>query len=205
MIQHVRPLGGGTLEPAPRRPRWIVYGDSVVEGWVASRPSRAWPAVAGRMLGVEEVNLGYAGAARGEAESARQIAALDADLLTVAFGTNCWSRPAHSAARLYEVTRTFLRLVRVGHPGTPLLVVSPVLRPDAEDVPNERGATLAELRGAVERAARDAGVALLGGRGLLGAERLADGVHPDDEGHERIACAVAESLRCHGLLNDLIP
>ncbi|MFI7336665.1 SGNH/GDSL hydrolase family protein [Streptomyces sp. NPDC050085] len=200
LIHDVRPVGGGTLEPVEPSPRWLVYGDSIVEGWVASRPQFAWPAVVRRTLGVEDVNLGYAGAARGERVSARHLAALDAELLTVAFGTNCWARTPHSAQQLYETTRVFLATVRAGHPDLPLLVVSPVIRPDAEETPNELGATLGQLRDAVERAARDAAQAgdrrlrLLPGRPLLGPEHLVDGVHPGDRGHLLIARAVAENL-----------
>ncbi|MEU4998829.1 GDSL-type esterase/lipase family protein [Streptomyces sp. NPDC021622] len=191
----LRPVGGGTIEPAARRPRWLVYGDSIAEGWSASRPHLAWPALAGRALGLDTVNLGYAGAARGELASAQQLASLQADLITVAFGTNCWSRTPHSAGLLHETTRAFLTLVRQGHPGVPLLVLSPVLRPDAESVPNALGATLGELRSAVERAAGDAGAALLPGGGLLESRHLVDGVHPGDAGHCLLADAVTAALR----------
>ncbi len=40
----LRILGGG-LEPAPRGPRWLAYGDSITEGWIASGPAargRRW-------------------------------------------------------------------------------------------------------------------------------------------------------------------
>lgn len=191
----LRPVGGGTLRPRRRQPRWLVYGDSIVEGWSTSRPHLAWPARAGRALGVETVNLGYAGASRGELASAEQLASLDADLITIAFGTNCWSRVPHSARLLYETARAFLDLVRRGHPDVPLLVVSPVVRPDAEAVPNVLGATLRDLRTAMERAALDAGADLLPGGGLLDSGHLVDGVHPGDTGHAILAEAVASALR----------
>src|SRR5436853_2710630 len=73
----LRPVGG-TIEPATRGPGWIAYGDSIAEGWAASSPARAWPAVAARAHGLDLVNLGYAGAARGETTSAEQVAALPA-------------------------------------------------------------------------------------------------------------------------------
>lgn len=73
-----------------------------------------------------------------------------------------------------------------------------MLRPEAERTPNRLGATLAELRTAMERAVLDSGEAtgdgrlfLLPGRDLIGASQLADGVHPDDEGHAAMATAVA--------------
>lgn len=194
-LSGLRPVGGGTLRPRRRQPRWLVYGDSIVEGWSTSRPHLAWPARAGRALDVETVNLGYAGASRGELASAEQLASLDADLITLAFGTNCWSRVPHSTRLLYETARAFLDLVRRGHPDVPLLVVSPVVRPDAETVPNVLGATLRDLRTAMERAALDAGADLLPGGGLLDAGHLVDGVHPGDTGHAILAEAVASALR----------
>ena len=63
----------GTITPAPRGPRWLVHGDSITEGWWSTRPAHAWPAVTGRALGLDTVNLGYAGAARGELAAAEQI------------------------------------------------------------------------------------------------------------------------------------
>ncbi|MFG2297889.1 GDSL-type esterase/lipase family protein [Streptomyces sp. NPDC048603] len=195
---------GGPLAPGPAAPRWVVHGDSITEGWWSTRPAHGWPAVAGRTLGWDTVNLGYAGAARGELATAQQLAGLPADVLTLAFGTNCWSRVPYSAPLLYETTRAFLDLVRWGHPSTPLLLVSPVLRPDAERVPNQLGATLGALRDAMERAVRDriaAGdgrLALLPGRDLLGPEHLADGLHPNDAGHEILGLSVATALRRSG-------
>lgn len=195
---------GGALAPAPAAPRWVVHGDSITEGWWSTRPAHGWPAVAGRALGWDTVNLGYAGAARGELATAEQLAVLPADVLTLAFGTNCWTRVPYTAALLYETTRVFLDLVRQGHPRTPLLLVSPVLRPDAERTPNRLGATLGALRDAMERAARDriaAGdgrLALLPGRDLLGPEHLADGLHPNDAGHRALGLAVVTALRRAG-------
>ncbi|NUK06704.1 GDSL family lipase [Streptomyces lunaelactis] len=202
---------GGSLAPAALQPRWLVHGDSITEGWWSTRPAHSWPAVAGRALGLDTVNLGHAGAARGELPTAQQLAALPADVITLAFGTNCWTGIPCSAPLLYETTRAFIALVRQGHPDTPLLLVSPVLRPDAEQTPNPLGATLAELRTAMEKAVRDrmrdgAGggsgqevgdkrLALLPGRDLIGPDQLADGVHPNDEGHAALAAAVAGALR----------
>lgn len=192
---------GGDVVPAPAQPRWVVYGDSVAEGWIASSPGRSWPALAGRRVGLDVVNLGYAGAARGEIASAEQVAALEADLLTVCHGTNCWTRTPHSAELFRAGLVAFVDILRDAHPTTPLLVVSPVIRPDAETTPNRLGATLADLRQAMEAEvarrieAGDGALWLLQGLDLLGAQHLGDGIHPDDEGHRRIATAVAGAAR----------
>ncbi|MGA5196825.1 GDSL-type esterase/lipase family protein [Streptomyces exfoliatus] len=192
---------GGALSPAPALPRWLVHGDSITEGWWSTRPAHSWPATAGRLLGLDPVNLGYAGGARGELPLAEQLARLPGEVITLAFGTNCWSRVPATADWLYATVRAFVGLVRLGHPRTPLLVVSPVLRPEAEHTRNALGATLTELRRAMERAARDLAaegddrLLLLPGRPLLAPEHLADGLHPNDAGHARIAAAVEGALR----------
>ncbi|MEO3975160.1 GDSL-type esterase/lipase family protein [Streptomyces sp. CAU 1734] len=190
---------GGSIAPAPAQPRWLVHGDSITEGWWATRPARSWPAAAGRRLGLDTVNLGYAGSAHGEMAIAEQLASLPADAITLAFGTNCWHGVPLSAPLLHETVRAFLGVVRQGHPHTPLLVVSPVLRPAAEQAPNRLGASLGELRAALESAVTDlmrtdGRLRLLPGHGVLVPGQLADGLHPNDAGHAALAEAVAEAL-----------
>ena len=191
---------GGSLEPAPREPRWLCYGDSIAEGWKASAPAWAWPAQLGRRHRLDAVNLGYAGAARGEIASAEELAALPAGAIAIAHGTNCWTRTPHSAALFAESLRAFLAIVREGHPHTPIVALSPILRVDAEAKPNRLGATLADLResfeGVVQEriAAGDARLALVPGGALVPAAELPDGIHPDDRGHARIARAVGAVL-----------
>jgi lysophospholipase L1-like esterase len=185
----------GSLEAAPAGPRWLCYGDSIAEGWVASGPGRAWPAVAARRWGLDVVNLGYAGSARGEIASAEQLAALPADVVSVTHGTNCWTRIPHSVDQMRANLAAFLDILRQGHPETPIVVGSPVVRPDAEETPNRLGATLVDLRAAIEevvearQAAGDARLTLVRGGPLLTADQLPDGIHPGDEGHAALAAA----------------
>ncbi len=146
---------GGDVEPAPAQRRWVCYGDSITGGWVVSGPGRAWPAVAGRRCDLDSVNLGYAGAARGEIVTAEELSALEADVISLAHGTNCWSRIPHSARQMAANLSAFLDLIRSGHPETPVVVASPVLRPDAEATPNRLGATLSDLRQAMEEVVTD--------------------------------------------------
>jgi lysophospholipase L1-like esterase len=190
---------GGAIAPAPRQPRWICYGDSIAEGWCASEPAGAWPHVAARAEGLDVVNLGYAGAARGEIASAEEIAQLPAHVISIAHGTNCWTRTPHSAELFAAGLRAFLAIVRGGHARTPIVAISPILRADAERAPNKLGATLADLRDAFEHT-----VLALAARGpegsdptgpLLLVRGLPDGIHPDDAGHAQLAGAVGPVLR----------
>ena len=192
VVRAVRAFGGA-VEPAPLQPRWLAYGDSITEGWIASGPVAAWPAIAGRRFGLDVVNLGYAGAARGETVSAEHIAALDAAVISISHGTNCWSRIPSSVAGFREQTRAFLEIVRQGHPDTPIVVTSPILRPDAEATPNRLGASLDDLRTVMQDvaheriAAGDGALTLVEGGGLIAADDLPDGIHPGDHGHAVLA------------------
>jgi lysophospholipase L1-like esterase len=106
---------------------------------------------------------------------------------------------AFSVDLLEATVRAFVATVRAGHPRTPVILVSPVVRPDAETTPNRLGATLAGLRAAYERAAlslgaTDPSITLVRGRELVEADQLADGIHPDDAGHAALAAAVGTAV-----------
>ena len=192
---------GGMIEPAPPQRRWVAYGDSIAEGWVASGPSGAWPAIAGRTHRLDVCNMGYAGSARGEIVSAEHVAALDADVISITHGTNCWTRIPFSVEMMRAGTAAFIEVVRQGHPETPIVVASPVVRPDAETTPNRLGATLTDLRLAMEQVAQaridsgDKRLTLVTGGDIIGPELLADGIHPGDEGHRVLAEVIGGAVR----------
>jgi len=192
---------GGTIEPAPAQPRWVAYGDSVLEGWTASEPALGWGHQAARDFGLDMVNMGYAGSARGEIASAEHVAELDADVISITHGTNCWARTPHSVGLYREGLRAFLDIVRGGHPNTPIVVASPVIRPDAETTPNLLGASLGDLRRMMEEVVQDriahgdADLTLVQGGELIDEGQLADGIHPNDEGHAAMAAALGPAIR----------
>ncbi|MGO8872189.1 MAG: SGNH/GDSL hydrolase family protein [Acidimicrobiales bacterium] len=190
----------GSIAPAPALPRWIAYGDSTTQGWIASGPSQGWAAIAARKAALDLVNMGYAAAGRGEIATAEHVAALDAEIISIAYGATCWTRTPYSGGMVAEGLRSFLDIVRQGHPNTPIVVISPVLRPDAEHVANRLGASLADIRRTIETVTRerisggDRALSLVAGAGIITADHLGDGIHPDDEGHKRIAAAVTKAL-----------
>jgi lysophospholipase L1-like esterase len=192
---------GGAIAPAPPQRRWLCYGDSIAEGWCAEGPAGAWPARVGRECELDVINLGYGGAARGELASAEELAALPADVISISHGTNCWTRTPHDAALFRAGLASFLAIVRQQHPALPIVAVSPLLRADAEQTCNRLGTTLADLRAAFEDVVRertadgDTRLVLVPGLPLLPAERFCDGIHPDDEGHARLAAALGPLIR----------
>ena len=129
-------------------------------------------------------------------EIARDNAGDGLNLVTIAYGTNCWTRVPFSTGMLREGLEAFRRIVRDGHPTTPIVVVSPILRPDAEAQANVLGATLADLRAAMEELAGSwADGRVVPGLPLVANSQLADGVHPNDEGHRAMADAIEPAIR----------
>ncbi len=191
---------GGEIQPAQSQPRWLCYGDSIAEGWCASEPAGAWPHIVSRQHELDVVNLGYAGAARGEMPSAEELAQLPADLISIAHGTNCWSRTPFTADLFVAGLHAFLDQVRVGHPETPIVAISPILRTDAETTPNILGMSLGDLRTAFEAVVTqrqeqgDERLFLVPGRDLVPESHLPDGIHPDDEGHQQMAAVLGPVL-----------
>jgi len=189
---------GGEVAPAPRGPAWVVYGDSIAQGWSVAAAGRAWPSLVADALGLDLVNLGFAGAARGELPAANVVAGSQAAAVALAWGTNCYSTVPTDAVHIAETMRLFLTAVRQGLPDVPVVVVSPIVRPDAELTPNRFGATHAQLRAAIESAVLgfaaahgDDRLLLVPGRELVPAADLAsDRIHPLDAGHARLAAAV---------------
>ena len=191
---------GGEIRQALPRKRWLCYGDSIAEGWCASEPAAAWPHIVSRQHDFDVVNLGYAGAARGELPSAEELALLPADLISVAHGTNCWSRTPFSTDLFAASFHAFLDRIRVGHPETSVVAISPILRMDAETTPNILGMSLGDLRTAFEAVVTqrqeqgDERLFLVPGRDLVPESHLPDGIHPDDEGHQQMAAVLGPVL-----------
>jgi lysophospholipase L1-like esterase len=198
-------VAGGAIEPVTAQPLWLAYGDSITEGWSATMASGCWPAIVAREANLNMFNLGFAGAARGELVVAETIAAQPADLLSISYGTNCWSRIPASLDLFKAGLRAFIQRVRVGHAHTPIVYMSPILRPAAEAMANDLGATLAGMReGSREvidrlREEGDPQLHYLDGWPLVTADQLVDGVHPDDRGHAAMARAFLALLKQHGL------
>ncbi|MGW4911090.1 GDSL-type esterase/lipase family protein [Streptomyces sp. NPDC004270] len=198
-------------EPAALGPLWVVYGDSITQGWSVTEPGLAWPSQVADTLGLDLVNLGFAGAARGELLTADVLAASGAQAVTLAWGTNAYSSLPTSTAQIAETMRLYLTAVREGLPEVPVVVVSPIVRPDAEHVPNRFGASLADLRAALEEAVRrfaeergDDRVTLVPGLHVVPPEHLVDGIHPGDAGHRSLAEGVTPHIAA-GLGRNLAP
>lgn len=201
------------LRPAPQEgARWIHYGSSISHGSSLADPRGPWPQQVARELGLDLVNMGFAGNAMLDGFVARSIAQAPAELITLKIGINIVNGDAMRARTFVPAVHNFLDLVRAGHPSTPLAVITALACPIHEDAtgptrevsPGKTGATPREIpegdgsltlrrtRSLLEKVVAgrgDAALHLVDGLSLLGVDdgHLPDNLHPDQVGHDLIA------------------
>lgn len=137
MTQLVALRTDAAVEAAPGAGRkvWLHHGSSISHGTDAASPTTTWPARAASLGGVELINLGLGGSALLDAFTARAMRDTPADLISVKLGINLVNTDLMRLRAFAPAVHGFLDTIREGHPGTPLLVVSPIFCPIHEDTP----------------------------------------------------------------------
>jgi lysophospholipase L1-like esterase len=182
------------LEPpdAPEsRKTIVVYGTSITEGGVASRPGMAWTNILSRRLDRRFINLGFSGHGRGEPELAQLISELpDKELIILDYEANAPS------PILEDTLGPFIKILRSRAPQVKILVLSRT--PYTADLLKPVSPSSSERRAFQEglvRSLREAGdhrIYFYDGSQLYGtaadwSECTVDGAHPNDLGFMRIA------------------
>lgn len=188
-------LGDGCCwEPAPPRPLLLALGDSITQGMDCRHPSLTYLMTAARLLDMDVLSQAVGGHVF-LAESLPEKPVDAVDHILVAFGTNDWS-----GSRDPVEARRYLEQVRRFYPDTPMTVLEPLWREREEGAQprrNDQGLTLEDYRGRLrDLVAPFARTSLLPREALLPAEPrfLADGLHPNTEGHLIYGQNVAAAL-----------
>ena len=197
------------------RRRWIHYGSSISHCMEAAGPTGVWPVVTARLADLDLQSLGLGGSCHLDQFAARTIRDLPADLISLKVGINVVNGETLKERTFGPALHGFLDTVRDGHPRTPLLLVSPIICPCAEDhpgptVPDAGGVfrvidrpaalmngclTLRRIREivsdivAMRRDAGDTNIHYLDGLALFGEADLGDlpdGLHPNGPGYQRM-------------------
>ena len=217
MLRELRVDDAAMVEgpPASERRRWVHYGSSISHCMEAEHPTGTWPAVVARAGDVDLYSLGLAGQCQLDQFAARTIRDLPADLISLKLGINVVNADTMRERAFVPAVHGLLDTIRDGHPDTPIVVISPIICPMAEDLPGptlpntdgrfvvlERpdelmvGAlSLSLIRELLEqvvmqrRRAGDANLHYLHGHELFGVDDvddLHDGLHPNSAGYRRM-------------------
>ena len=193
-------LQGETLKPmpsrGPKRKPLVCYGTSIMHGACASRPGMAWPAIVGRAMDREVINLGFSGNGRMEMEVGQFLCELDPAVFVI----DCL--PNMSPKQVAERTLPLVKQLRSARKDTPILMIEDRTFANAwfhRDRLTAHEQRRKALRGGIEALQREGvgGIHLLLSDGLLGTdgEGTTDGSHPNDLGMMRQAQAVVAALR----------
>jgi len=136
-LRSLRLNEGATVQrsvPAVAR-RWLHYGSSISHCMEADAPTETWPALVARATRCELFNVSFAGHCLLDQFVARTIRDLDLDLISLKLGINVVNRDALDARTFTPALHGFLDTIRDRHHDVPILVVSPIFCPFAEDRP----------------------------------------------------------------------
>ena len=97
----------------------LYYGSSITQGGCASRPGSCYQALLAHELGINYINLGFSGSAKGEDPMIDYLASLDPLVFVCDYDHNA-PTPEHLQATLPKLYRVF----REAHPDTPYIFVS---------------------------------------------------------------------------------
>ncbi|MBQ4623051.1 MAG: hypothetical protein IJB51_00745 [Clostridia bacterium] len=169
----------------------LYYGSSITQGGCASRAGNAYQAMISRIFGLDFINLGFSGSAKGETIMVDWLAGYDPSVFVCDFDHN-----APTPEFLEEVHYPLYERYRAARPNVPILFVS---KPDPDLDPNaDRRREIIRATYEKARAAGDDKVYFLDGASFFGEyERFActvDGCHPNDLGFLRMAEGIGRAV-----------
>ena len=121
---------GAFVEALKPQKKLLAYGDSITHGYDALRPSERYIAKLADMLGAEEFNKAIGGE-KFFAKLAKLKDLFVPDYITVAYGTNDWSK-TDEASFMYNC-REFYTNIRQNYPDAKIFAITPIWRKDFKE------------------------------------------------------------------------
>ena len=129
VIHEVHLSDGATIKPVEKKCRLLCFGDSITQGYTAQFASLSYVNQVARALDAEAVNQGIGGYYFNEATLDDSVLVYDPDIITVAYGTNDYSKyetpeeyAAHSGSYIKKLADMF--------PKAKILGILPIYRND---------------------------------------------------------------------------
>lgn len=184
---------GASFRPTERKRRALFLGDSITQGFDAHFPSMSYPNILARDFELDAVNQSIGGEVF-LPDSVGTAALFDADIITVAYGTNDWwsEEPDYAVAREY-----FKRLTSL-YPKARKFYISPIWL-SAEKEPEGKISFYDAIKD-FEKCALDEGFEVIRGLDVMHHVEgmFSDGEHPSDLGFTQYARLLSRKLTEHG-------
>lgn len=120
---------GSTLTPVDKKRRILLYGDSITHGYDARLPENSYASQLTEWLEADGVNKAIGGEVFCP-ELAKLRDDFRPDLITVAYGTNDWSKTTREDFETNSLA--FYRALRANYPDTPIVALAPIWRADMD-------------------------------------------------------------------------
>ncbi len=193
-------VGAHWARPAPRPPvRYLAFGDSVTQGFAASRITASYAFQVAERNGWQLLNLGIGG--RGtNPDDAQVIGAIDAEIVSLALGVNDWQGGADLADFRSRYERLLAGIV-AAQPRAQIFVLTPLWVPPSWQpamVKHPLEAYRAIIRELVAPHVAGGRVHAIDGPALIDADAAlfdAVAVHPNDAGFAQMAERLAAAMR----------
>ncbi len=136
-------LNGQWRKPVDKRPVLYAFGDSITQGFIAGKPSFSYVAQLADLLGMRALNQGI-GNIMFNPQILDDLQSLPTpDLITVAYGTNDWTKNADFENIRAQVEAFFARLHQL-YPSIRTYVITPIWRADMNE-PQKCGKSLDDV------------------------------------------------------------
>ena len=187
---------GATLAPVSRRLTWLVFGDSITQGYDCKYPSLSYVSTVARLLDANELNKGIGGEVFFP-ELLEKADAIEPDLITVAYGTNDWSRG--DRPKFEENCRAFYERLSALYPNAKIFALSPIWRNNGTEETGFGAPVTCVYDVLCEKTADLANVTVIRGDAFIPHLKAftTDGLHPNDIGFQIFAQALASELSAH--------
>jgi lysophospholipase L1-like esterase len=171
----------------------INFGDSITQGYDASRPENLYASQLAAALNAEARNKGIGGE-KFFADLGKTKEDFEPDLITVAYGTNDWG--IYKKDDYLRHCRGFIENLSKNYPEAKIFVITPIWRKDLDEL--RSAGRFYDLHGYIEACAEGlANVTVISGFDFVqkDASMFSDKrLHPNDKGFEQYY---------HGLLKEL--
>lgn len=121
---------GAEIEPVKPKKKLLVYGDSITQGYDATRPSHRYAARIADFLGAEEINKAIGGEIFVPPLVEKKLD-FEPDYISVAYGTNDWSTT--DGKDFYQNAKSFYGSLSRNYPDVPIFAITPIWRANFEE------------------------------------------------------------------------